>query len=715
MKVYLIFICAVSCQKIQYSFQSSISNSESSKTYLPPSKLIDGNRRCNMFATLMGEFTPFSKENPNCTEDGKLYKENLIKQELWAVQMYDSSGKYPGGLLSGITYEMGHFDQCLRAQSKNLNLYSAYVLANIRFRLPGDPAKPLSNEGSAWEQLKVQDNPIIPQINNINWALCIPDSCNAQDVQSSIEELLTPAFQSHNISVSVSVNSALYTSKRTSHARRTDGYLVTFYTIVTLVILVNIVGTLYEMNVIQIDRYVNSKNHPVLRTILHSFSIRSSMKSVFQQPKVEHLSAINALKILSATFVIFAHRFYLNLVIPTENPEFINNVLTNFWGNLIKSQVFLETFFIISGFFMHISVTERLNKTKRLNFFFILLYRMSRIWPVYIMALLLHVSIFPYLGNGPFWNAIIQTEVEYCRRNWWTNILFINNYVNTQELCMIPTWSLACDMHFFIIGLFLSYAVWKCEKVGLWIFAIVFSASMYIPAMTIYNKKLRGLSTISASVAMDLRNNPYFVNIYTKSQQRITTYLIGIAAAYVYTKLKHSRVKLSAKSRTLGFVTCVILIIVCHLLTGYFYIPGLEYNPRHHILFYTLHRIVFSLCISYLIVVNAISGFGYITRLYGSHFYSVIAKFSYSIYLTHNMFQMLSLGSVKSPVELSWWTWFWSVQGDFMISLWVSMLIVILFETPCLRMFNKMFAFLEAEYQKPELSNTVSNGKHKIN
>lgn len=39
-----------------------------------------------------------------------------------------------------------------------------------------------------------------------------------------------------------------------------------------------------------------------------------------------------------------------------------------------------------------------------------------------------------HLGNGPIWSARVGREAARCRENWWTNFLYINNYVNTNQL-----------------------------------------------------------------------------------------------------------------------------------------------------------------------------------------------------------------------------------------------------------------------------------------
>lgn len=56
-----------------------------------------------------------------------------------------------------------------------------------------------------------------------------------------------------------------------------------------------------------------------------------------------------------------------------------------------------------------------------------------RIFPVYCSLIVVYIFILPYLNDGPYWKIIVYKEVERCQKNWWTNVLFINNYINTDE------------------------------------------------------------------------------------------------------------------------------------------------------------------------------------------------------------------------------------------------------------------------------------------
>lgn len=50
------------------------------------------------------------------------------------------------------------------------------------------------------------------------------------------------------------------------------------------------------------------------------------------------------------------------------------------------------------------------------------------------MVIFYYATYFKYSGNGPMWKTIIYPEVEDCRNNWWTNLLYINNYVNVDKI-----------------------------------------------------------------------------------------------------------------------------------------------------------------------------------------------------------------------------------------------------------------------------------------
>jgi len=50
-----------------------------------------------------------------------------------------------------------------------------------------------------------------------------------------------------------------------------------------------------------------------------------------------------------------------------------------------------------------------------------------------MMMVLISATLTKYLGSGPFFppNGF---ELDECRQSWWTNLLYVNNLVETDKM-----------------------------------------------------------------------------------------------------------------------------------------------------------------------------------------------------------------------------------------------------------------------------------------
>lgn len=51
--------------------------------------------------------------------------------------------------------------------------------------------------------------------------------------------------------------------------------------------------------------------------------------------------------------------------------------------------------------------------------------------------------------TSPFW--VHDRYDVTCKKYWWRNVLYIQNLFNVHDLCLSWTWSMACEMQFFIL------------------------------------------------------------------------------------------------------------------------------------------------------------------------------------------------------------------------------------------------------------------------
>lgn len=114
----------------------------------------------------------------------------------------------------------------------------------------------------------------------------------------------------------------------------------------------------------------------------------------------------------------------------------------------------------------------------RMNFFQLYFHRYLRLAPSFAALLLVCLSVYRHLGAGPLWNKILDSIVGPCQRNWWSALLFIQNYQNPEDICLGHLWYLSVDMQLFILAPFITYLLFKWEKKVIPILSILIIVSM---------------------------------------------------------------------------------------------------------------------------------------------------------------------------------------------------------------------------------------------
>lgn len=82
--------------------------------------------------------------------------------------------------------------------------------------------------------------------------------------------------------------------------------------------------------------------------------------------------------------------------------------------------------------------------------FFVMCYlhRYLRLTPTFMLVVMVSTNLTAYVGRGPLFPSILSFESDGCSRYWWTDLLYVNNLVKLQEMCLSVSWYLAYDMQF---------------------------------------------------------------------------------------------------------------------------------------------------------------------------------------------------------------------------------------------------------------------------
>jgi len=64
-----------------------------------------------------------------------------------------------------------------------------------------------------------------------------------------------------------------------------------------------------------------------------------------------------------------------------------------------------------------------------------------------MLVLMVATVLLPYFSTGSMGvspDTESHPQTKYCRTNWWTNLLYVNNYVNNKEIVRLLAISFKC-------------------------------------------------------------------------------------------------------------------------------------------------------------------------------------------------------------------------------------------------------------------------------
>lgn len=115
----------------------------------------------------------------------------------------------------------------------------------------------------------------------------------------------------------------------------------------------------------------------------------------------------------------------------------------------------VQSFFVIGGFLTAYLLMTHMDTTKSPGWVIFLkavILRYIRFAPLLLLTILVHSTWLYRAGTGPVWDKVNFAERQFCRENWWINMLFLDNYIKVEEKCLIHSWYLAADFWLSVAG-----------------------------------------------------------------------------------------------------------------------------------------------------------------------------------------------------------------------------------------------------------------------
>lgn len=149
------------------------------------------------------------------------------------------------------------------------------------------------------------------------------------------------------------------------------------------------------------------------------------------------------------------------------------------------------------------------------------------------------------LITGPLAAIIVNPEKAFCRKNWWINLLFLNNYMNIDEPCVQQTWYLATYFQLFIITIILFMILWRFPNTKYFLLTITILFSAIVPGVVTYVYKLDGIFTQGFEARkFRFRFDDMYKYFYIPTHTNCGCFLAGIVGGWIYFNLKRQQINL---------------------------------------------------------------------------------------------------------------------------------------------------------------------------
>ncbi|KAI1290318.1 Nose resistant to fluoxetine protein 6 [Halotydeus destructor] len=622
-----------------------------------------------------------------CLRDLLHILELLRKGEVepWLLEMLDSAGKPPSGLLRGGITWPGYHRECIEVNS-------ADGLNSSRNEIEGRYC------AVHWEVL-VNSSLTLP----LSTGICVPSSCSGMDVQSNMNLLKT--FLKFVPKLKPIMNHTRLNDVY-CHARPEERHLdipaKACLTVLAVFLLLAVVGTVVDnlhdqkatlngyRNLIENNQdSVDENNSPtspkpvmngadgveirvedehiiirnnlpqqqssVFVVTMKSFSLRHNLDKLLSVKKAKNeISCVHGIRFLSMCWIIMGHTYMFPIMMIENLVDTFKDIDNLAFYTVTNGSFAVDSFFMLSGFllsYLFFLECKRTNGDSIKTIKFWLKYVFHRIWrltPVYALILWIDASVAHYASSGPYWDYGDQATSErtICAAHWWQNLVYVNNFENVTTQCMAWSWYLANDMQFYLVSPLFLIGLWIFPVVGFVLIASVIAGSSVATFLLSYYNNItigfRFETTVTQQKIMD-----YFDVIYMKPYCRIGAYLVGIIVGYLISEYSHKKYTIRRSRITAGYIAATALILLP--LYGSYHV---EFTQVTSALYNSLSRVSWATGLA-LFLYLAVTTNGWVDQFLSLPLWIPLSRLTFIAYLIHPILINLFYRSSQKGIMFS--------------------------------------------------------------
>ena len=564
------------------------------------------------------------------------------------VKVIDAMGKIGPGFMEGNIYASGAYDECFDIGPG----YTEYCIGDVSLEIP--PEVPLHSP--------------VP----LTWkfGMCVPRGCTPEDVAYAVGTVTFGVANSNASTISCA------TTKRPPFNTGAIIMIIVSFLFAVLVATATLVDFFMFREAASLSGQIqdNSEKTPLLVskgsqsatsmkaeeliTAFSLFKVLPQILSMKQPPSA--ITSVNGLRVISMFWVILGHTHLFSMITGVDNPTHLRSTLSRFSFQPIGNGFFaVDTFFLLSGLLVaYLSMRQMKRKKGRFPFLTYYLHRYLRLTPTYAFVLFFIWLLMMHLADGQIYFLLTWENsgfYQHCKKYWWTNLLYINNFYpwRLDDECMDWSWYLANDMQFYIFSPLILIPLYFLFPLGLVISAGVVFMSFVISGTLagVYDHQANHFPDIAynykTNISLDVNQDNL---LYIKPWHRVTPYIVGLVLGYVLYRFN----RLPNKRRIITYTVFPVLwvlsgIILFSTVYGlYFTWHGHITSKAENVIYIMFSRFAWSLGMAFLVFACHYGYGGPVNWFLSMKFWIPLSRVSYNAYLLHPFILMVIFGSHRT-------------------------------------------------------------------
>ncbi|XP_054763497.2 nose resistant to fluoxetine protein 6-like [Lytechinus pictus] len=421
--------------------------------------------------------------------------------------------------------------------------------------------------------------------------------------------------------------------------------------------------------------------------VLMSYSAATNLRLILSaKPSRSNLGVLNGLRVISMFWIILLHcNLFLYGSKKLDNYYTILSTSTKFPRMAIHYGTFgVDTFFVIGGLLVTYTTLLKLRKSDgQMNWLMFYFHRYWRLTPALLGALALWISLGKHLaGQGAMFEIFYGYVRYWCKQEWWTYPLYINNLYpfpgNNNASCMGWAWYLACDMQFYLMSPLIITLLYRKKHLGIGLILCLTTASIASAVGISWNY---GVNPVGPEFNDRLGGESLDIT-YTKPYTRIHSYLVGMFVGYLLFRTVDRKIKIPWWFVLIGWSAAFILGMTC-----VYSLYGARMNPDtmeqfEAVLWEGLSRFAWSIAIAW-VCFSCIKGYGGIINSFLSwNFWIPMGRLTYCAYLIHPLVIYNALMSGKALFHFGIISFSFYFVGSVVFSYLAALILSLLMEVP---------------------------------